>query len=1280
MRYDRYAAWLTTRSQGSMDDRLPAISQDLIEDRLVAISQDLMDDGLAPVLAKLIQYQHHVLQIKALELAGHVGSKLGDPFIDEFIPKDRTLAIVAELQSMHPAVRLLAAKACVVILPIASFNDHLTACFDLVFDAFCAETDPPILLELMKVITSRYCHSQFYSKIDAIVHKIGLLIGSRNIRLAVACTDHLSTIFDEFFQDNLDRFARSGMIELFVQSLRVNNRSVVAAGLKSLIRIYKHATTPKIIDQFKTINILDVLSRLFVKYPNDTRVRHDVLKLGYHMASDMDYSPLPSAFREAIGKLVESIADENLDFPDSKLRTNLEECGVVGLLQTIQKREDAGPDLVDRINQFAMKYFSHLPNTFSSSFIPYEANSDLSLSAALPGSVMPDPHTLVELRYLEFIGSLLAKSNWWEKIHDELISSRWRSEALAQDVSEANIDLAFDQLRSFCQHYIHKASHGSTIISPGAVERTFVMDHGVPESVYKSLIHGVAILEDVPDYKKDWHPGTDNMVLDLIHPSLFCLVYGFTCIPSFSLRKQAFSGISWESLQHNQSVAGIPTFDCSSKFSSRRFQWLPSEFYVEKDGHVSINSYINNLNPVWHPDLYKTIASVFECFVPMLENLAGTMKCKSEYIRINDPSKGYSYHNDYDSDDDPLRGRHLQVIVKLASIHLTPDKPRYNGGSWHIEGTINEFIVATCLYYYEMENITSSKLSFRQAVEEDFIYERPSYRYYKDVYGISNEETETNQHLGSLDALPGRCIVFPNMLQHKVMPFELADPSKPGVRKILAFFLIDPSKRIVFYRPYTPATARLTDNKTSSSALSAKASKPTGVFGKTTDNRRPDQPRPTAPPPPLSRQILAVNVANISNKRPAIRHIVRNTRLWAISETCITPSKFRFTVPGFDGIQHPATGPGRRGIALGIPSCFGGHEHGSAVGTMILAKVPNFTPECLWIVGSVYVGHSGATINYSRREAFASIRQSLDRVVPFDNNHPVLIFGDWNTDPQRLQRIVHSWGHGLTVMQFSGSQITRLSTVHGRRHSSIDHFVCNAPACALLTSPRVDRQTAVADHFVIRTSIRAEAQGQPPAPHVASDDTDTDTDIHQLTSQFLESANAVADNWSLWLSPPATRSNRRLLSGATKRAILASNTARQAFIAAATHTNPDPVQCNTLRDEWSRLKAAATQLERVDGRKQWVKHADNLDRAVSDGRTDLVFAAARAMSGNSSRSAAVTPLYSPNGIVQYDPTSILRVMQGHYGSLAADTTGHSLDLQYWRSRSGPVLVGRDCGA
>lgn len=30
--------------------------------------------------------------------------------------------------------------------------------------------------------------------------------------------------------------------------------------------------------------------------------------------------------------------------------------------------------------------------------------------------------------------------------------------------------------------------------------------------------------------------------------------------------------------------------------------------------------------------------------------------------------------------------RGLQIIVKLANIHLTPETPEYNGGTWHVEG------------------------------------------------------------------------------------------------------------------------------------------------------------------------------------------------------------------------------------------------------------------------------------------------------------------------------------------------------------------------------------------------------------------------------------------------------------------------------------------------------------------------------------------------------------------------------------------------------------------
>ena len=40
----------------------------------------------------------------------------------------------------------------------------------------------------------------------------------------------------------------------------------------------------------------------------------------------------------------------------------------------------------------------------------------------------------------------------------------------------------------------------------------------------------------------------------------------------------------------------------------------------------------------------------------------------------------------------------------------------------------------------------------------------------------------------------GRLLAFPNLYQHRVAPFQLTDPSKPGERKILVYFLVDPEE------------------------------------------------------------------------------------------------------------------------------------------------------------------------------------------------------------------------------------------------------------------------------------------------------------------------------------------------------------------------------------------------------------------------------------------------------------------------------------------------------
>jgi hypothetical protein len=65
---------------------------------------------------------------------------------------------------------------------------------------------------------------------------------------------------------------------------------------------------------------------------------------------------------------------------------------------------------------------------------------------------------------------------------------------------------------------------------------------------------------------------------------------------------------------------------------------------------------------------------------------------------------------------------------------------------------------------------------FRAAVG-DPAYEQDDCNGVREVYGLANEDA-MNQVLGSAETHAGRVLAFPNILQHHVGPFRLADP--PG--------------------------------------------------------------------------------------------------------------------------------------------------------------------------------------------------------------------------------------------------------------------------------------------------------------------------------------------------------------------------------------------------------------------------------------------------------------------------------------------------------------------
>lgn len=112
----------------------------------------------------------------------------------------------------------------------------------------------------------------------------------------------------------------------------------------------------------------------------------------------------------------------------------------------------------------------------------------------------------------------------------------------------------------------------------------------------------------------------------------------------------------------------------------------------------------------------------------------------------------------------------------------------------------NEAICATAIYYYSSDNVTESRLAFRQQSYnfdgDDVSYAQDHHHWLHQVYGL-RQHSNTLQEVGSVVTREGRLLTFPNILQHQVQPFKLEDPTKPGHRKILALFLVDPHFSII---------------------------------------------------------------------------------------------------------------------------------------------------------------------------------------------------------------------------------------------------------------------------------------------------------------------------------------------------------------------------------------------------------------------------------------------------------------------------------------------------
>ncbi|KAF3229682.1 hypothetical protein TWF106_000070 [Orbilia oligospora] len=398
--------------------------------------------------------------------------------------------------------------------------------------------------------------------------------------------------------------------------------------------------------------------------------------------------------------------------------------------------------------------------------------------------------------------------------------------------------------------------HKETQIRP-SIDGVWRADGFCDEDLRAELTKAAVTLEDSP--QKKWHPESNQQLLDLVHPSWWPIVYGrtktidgetvylpkipenyywrenaeldystkFCWLPSeFEISQDGKTKIA--SYINNLALPDHKIFypileDIFSKFvplfnhvlaDLRRWfhdlQRVDYLSYKECGSGKSVpeNAYKESLERLLaqfeqNEELTTDIKKELETSPSLLGSSAISAPSIERQVHFTNNGKtvgsGWNPPSSKLLDFVKLQGTTARVIVKMATIILTPEKPKWKGGPWHVEALKNERIVATGIYYYDQENITPSSLAFRRALR-DIGIEGPSIGYKdkeRDMSEMYNTKVEmdspASQEIGSIPTKKNRAIVFPNIFQHRIEPFELVDNTKNGYRRILAFFLCDPT-------------------------------------------------------------------------------------------------------------------------------------------------------------------------------------------------------------------------------------------------------------------------------------------------------------------------------------------------------------------------------------------------------------------------------------------------------------------------------------------------------
>jgi hypothetical protein len=225
-----------------------------------------------------------------------------------------------------------------------------------------------------------------------------------------------------------------------------------------------------------------------------------------------------------------------------------------------------------------------------------------------------DGHILTakELAMLALINTLTDLPNWHRVVFDQQVTAQWREDAVASLslINDKTWDWCLQELQEKARQF-NQDGHLVVLNTSSGVCKS---DMAVSSDLKSRLSKSVDLFSHQAIRQK-----SESVVVNLVDPSLFPLVYGRTKIldrgQSCGMDEYSWSSCSREGplvSELPQLAKGDSVWPGGPYIWSSKFQWLPCEVdFTGPPGStdVRISSYINNLHPT-NREMYSAIEAV----------------------------------------------------------------------------------------------------------------------------------------------------------------------------------------------------------------------------------------------------------------------------------------------------------------------------------------------------------------------------------------------------------------------------------------------------------------------------------------------------------------------------------------------------------------------------------------------------------------------------------------------------------------------------------------------